>query len=150
MKKLRVYVDTSVIGGCLDAEFRNISERFVGLVHERQVILVVSDLMVSELQGAPENVQRVLDALPEDAVEFVEADVESVTLRDEYLAAGVVGESHVNDAHHVALATVSKADMIVSWNFRHIVHFEKIRGFNAVNLKAGYGAISIYSPLEVV
>jgi hypothetical protein len=51
---------------------------------------------------------------------------------------------------HVANATVGGADMIVSWNFRHIVHFRKIRGFNAVNLKEGYATLAIYSPREVV
>ena len=61
-----------------------------------------------------------------------------------------MGKTHVNDAHHVALASVAGADMIVSWNFRHIVHHEKIRAFNAVNLKEGYGILAIYSPLEVV
>ena len=50
----------------------------------------------------------------------------------------------------MALATIAKADMIVSWNFRHIVHYDKIRGFNAVNLREGYLPIDIRSPLEVV
>ena len=75
---------------------------------------------------------------------------ESEQLRDAYLAAGVVGPAAMNDAHHVALATVARADLIVSWNFRHIVHVEKIRRFNAVNLMEGYVTIDIRSPREVV
>ena len=75
---------------------------------------------------------------------------ESELLRDRYLAAGVVGPASVDDAHHVALATIAHADLIVSWNFKHIVHFEKIRGFNAVNLREGYQTIEIHSPKEVV
>jgi hypothetical protein len=71
-------------------------------------------------------------------------------LRDAYLAAGVVGAASENDAHHVALAAVARADLIVSWNFKHIVHVDKIRRFNAVNLIEGYGMIDIRSPLEVV
>jgi hypothetical protein len=79
------------------------------------------------------------------------ADSEEVRrLRDLYLADRVVGPAQANDAHHVALATVAKADMIVSWNFKHVVHFEKIRGFNAVNIREGYAPIAIYSPPEVV
>jgi hypothetical protein len=50
----------------------------------------------------------------------------------------------------VAIASVNRASMIVSWNFRHIVHYEKIRGFNAVNLREGYPPIAIYSPKEVI
>jgi len=61
-----------------------------------------------------------------------------------------VGLACGNDALHVALAVVARADMIVSWNFKHIVHFDKMRGFNAVNLKEGYAQLMILSPLEVV
>jgi len=47
------------------------------------------------------------------------------------------------------MATVADVDILVSWNFRHIVHFDKIRQFNAVNLEKGYKTIAIYSPMEV-
>ena len=51
---------------------------------------------------------------------------------------------------HIALATVADVDVVVSWNFRHVVRFEKIRRiFNAVNLELGYKPIQIYSPREV-
>jgi hypothetical protein len=66
------------------------------------------------------------------------------------MSAGILGESHANDARHVALATVAHADVIVSWNFKHIVHYEKIRGFNSVNLNQGYAPIEIRSPREMV
>jgi hypothetical protein len=56
----------------------------------------------------------------------------------------------MDDAHHVAIATVARVDVIVSWNFRHIVHFDKIRGFNAVNFREGYPAMEIRSPKELV
>lgn len=75
---------------------------------------------------------------------------ESRRLRDGYPDAGVVKAPHFNDAHHVAIATVSGADMIVSWNFKHIVHYDKIRQFNRINIEAGYTAIQIYCPLEVI
>jgi predicted nucleic acid-binding protein len=146
----RIYVDTSVIGGCCDDEFADESRRLLDLAAKGDVILLISDLMTAELLGAPLPVQRVLGAIPPAGVEEVRASDESRALRDAYLAAGVVGPTHINDAHHVALATVARADMIVSWNFKHIVHYDKIRGFNAVNLREGYGAIAIYSPLEVV
>jgi hypothetical protein len=66
------------------------------------------------------------------------------------LAAGVLGAASEADAEHIAAATVAEVDIVVSWNFRHIVHFEKIRGFNGVNTLKGYRALEIYSPAEVV
>lgn len=113
-KKLRIYLDTSVIGGCMDAEFAEASERLLHLARSGKAIFIVSDLMIGELRRAPAHVQRVLDALPRTAVEPVGESEESIALRDAYLAARVVGRTRANDAHHVALATVASADMIVS------------------------------------
>lgn len=112
--------------------------------------MLISNILADELNLAPERVQKVVAELPPDSFEIVYESEISRELRDQYLKAGVVGSNHVNDAHHVAIATVSDADMIVSWNFKHIVHYEKIRQFNQVNARAGYGALEIYSPLEVI
>lgn len=75
---------------------------------------------------------------------------EIATLRDAYLSAGVVGEAGRRDAEHIASASVAHADIIVSWNFKHIVHFDKIRGYHAVNLIHGYPLIPIHTPKEVI
>lgn len=75
---------------------------------------------------------------------------ETVTLRDRYIEAGILAPIRLDDAAHVALATVAEADLIVSWNFRHLVHFEKIRQYNAVNLTLGHKSIEIRSPKEVI
>lgn len=150
MKKLRVYVDTSVLGGCHDDEFADQSTALLDLVRRQEMTLLVSDLLADELLDAPAEVKAVFDSLPEASIERVQMSPESEHLRDRYIAAGVVTPTWMDDAHHVALATVSRADMIVSWNFKHIVHFEKMRGFNSVNLREGYQAIEIHSPREVV
>jgi len=81
---------------------------------------------------------------------LVPVDERVLALRDAYMAAGVVGQQSLYDAAHVAAATVAEAELIVSWNFRHIVHFEKIRLYNAVNALEGYRSIEIRSPLEVL
>jgi predicted nucleic acid-binding protein len=150
MKRLRIYVDTSVIGGCLDEEFVDESRALLQMAREGLVKLLVSDVLADELELAPKDVQDIFGALPQDCLEAVFRSEETERLRDGYLAAKVVNSASVNDAHHVALATIGGADMIVSWNFKHIVHFEKIRGFNAVNLREGYTSIEIRSPREVV
>jgi hypothetical protein len=120
------------------------------MAREGALRLIVSPLLVEELTHAPVEVQKVLSDLPPVCVEAVDLDEEALELRDLYLAAEVVGKTHANDALHVALATVARADIIVSWNFKHIVHLARIRGFNAVNLREGYLPIEIRAPLEVV
>lgn len=152
MKKLRVYVETSVIGGCFDDEFMDESRAFINMVTTGAIFLLISDLLLRELELAPEKIRHVLHSLVtnDDSLENVIIDQEAERLRDCYLKAKVVGKSQMNDAMHVALATVAKADVIVSWNFKHIVHFDKIRGFNAVNLREGYLPMEIRSPKEMV
>ena len=74
----------------------------------------------------------------------------AIALQQAYLAAGVVTPKSADDALHVALATVSGCAMIVSWNFRHIVHFQKMPLYNAVNALHRYPTIEIHSPAEVI
>ncbi|MCL5103358.1 MAG: PIN domain-containing protein [Armatimonadetes bacterium] len=150
MKKQRVYIDTSVIGGCFDNEFAVESVALFDMARNGEVVLVVSDVLVAEIESAPERVKELYASLPPDTVEKVNADDESDRLRQAYIAAGVVGPARYDDALHVATATASGSDLIVSWNFKHIVHYDKIRGYNAVNIREGYHTIAIYSPKEVV
>lgn len=150
MKHLRIYIDTSVFGGCEDDEFREASVALLELARKGEVTLVVSDILADELVGAPARVKEVLASLPPGCVDRAPVTAETEALRDRYIEAGVVGPSSRSDAHHVALATIYRADLVVSWNFKHIVHFDKIRGFNAVNLREGYSALAIHSPWEVV
>jgi hypothetical protein len=70
-------------------------------------------------------------------------------LAEKYREHGILPESFTADGLHIALATVAAVDILVSWNFKHIVRFDKIRQFNAVNREAGYKEIEIYSPREV-
>lgn len=147
---LRVYADTSVFGGCFDDEFKTESVRFFEEVRQGRFIVVVSDVTLDELELAPDQVRGVLAMLPADRVEIVNTSRESDTLRNAYLEAGVVGPASSNDAAHIAVATLSKVDLVVSWNFKHIVHFEKIGGYEGVNRQHGHGSPRIYSPREVV
>ena len=150
MKRLRVYVDTSVVGGCLDSDYQAESCALFEMVRRGKLTVIVSALLADELKLAPPRVQAILIGLPLEGVEALAVDVEALALRDAYLAAGVVGAPQSNDALHVALATLARVDMIASWNFKHIVHFDKIRGFNAVNLREGYLPIEIRSPKEII
>jgi hypothetical protein len=149
-KTLRVYADTSVFGGCFDDEFRAESVRFFEEVRSGRFILVVFDVTIDELGLAPEPVRRILADLPPSQIDVVNSSDESNELKQAYLDAGVVGPASHNDAAHIALATIFGADLVVSWNFKHIVHFEKIAGYEGVNSLRGYRSPRIYSPREVV
>lgn len=150
MKRLRIYVDTSVFGGCFDDEFSEESKALFEHVKNGKFILVISPTTLRELDNAPEEVQRVLADLPPETVEIMEYSENIGFLRDAYVDAGVVGSASRADAEHVASASVADVDFIVSWNFKHIVHYEKISGYQAVNLMNGYKPIRIYSAKEVI
>ncbi|MEI6085123.1 MAG: hypothetical protein WCS70_12585 [Verrucomicrobiota bacterium] len=150
MKKLRIYLDTSVFGGCFDPEFATVSCRLFDEIRASRFEVVISDTLVAELQPAPPRVRNLLVSLKPQHVEFVELSPEAEQLRDAYIAAGVVGRASREDAEHIAIASVAEVDMVVSWNFKHIVHFEKIAGFNAVNLLHGYKPLQVFSPNAVV
>ena len=149
MRIPRVYVDTSVFGGPFDEEFAGVSGRFFDLIREGRFALVISGLVEKEVASAPAQVRDLYDELAEFA-EVAQVTDETLALRDAYVSFGIVAEQSLADALHVALASVAGCDLIVSWNFRHIVNYRKIRQYNAVNALHGYSSIAIYSPLEVV
>jgi predicted nucleic acid-binding protein len=151
MKKnpLRVYADTSVFGGAFDAEFQTASQAFFAQVQAGHFILVISSLVRDELEEAPATVRELYQKmLPR--TEMLSVGDEEIRLSEAYMKAGIVTPNSAEDAMHVALATVSNCAAIVSWNFRHIVHFQKIPLYNAVNALYGYRNIAICSPQEVI
>ncbi len=144
-----VYADTSVYGGVFDDEFEAASAAFFELVRGGRFFLLVSDVVRREVGLSPPQVQQHFDGLLA-YMRLVPFDEEVLRLRDAYLAAGIVGPRWADDAGHVAAATVGGADLIVSWNFRHIVHLDRIRLYNAINALHGYRPLEIRSPAEVI
>ncbi len=141
MHKIRVYVDTSVFGGVEDNEFSSASRRFFDRVVSGDYIILVSEESLQELAKAPQAVKSLWEGLPSEAIEEVSLGDEAKALGQAYIEAGVLGSASVSDALHVAAATVAGADLILSWNFKHIVNFKRIKGFNGVNLINGYHAM---------
>ena len=150
MKKLRIYVDTSVIGGCFDPEFRLWSEALMEDFRQGRYIAVISEVVATETAAAPEFVKSLHEELLGLPAEVVEVDEDAVSLVQRYIERSVLGQRFLNDMLHIALATIAEVDVLVSWNFRHIVRLDKIRLFNAVNLEQGYKPLAIYSPREVI
>jgi len=146
----RIYTDTSVIGGCLDDEFRAHSVRLIRSFEMGSAIIVLSDLTRLELEDAPTAVRAVLHAVSETDREYVELTDEAAELAERYISEGVLDPTKRVDAQHIAIATVSRVDVLVSWNFKHIVNLERIRGYNSVNLRQGYPLLEIRTPAEVI
>ena len=150
MKKLRIYVDTSVLGGCFDSEFDEWSNRLLESFRRGKYTAVLSSITASEVERAPEPVRAVHAELIAAGAELLMISEEVLELFTKYRAKGILGPNFQNDMLHIAIATIADADVLVSWNFRHIVRLDKIRLFNAVNIECGYKALTIYSPREVV
>jgi predicted nucleic acid-binding protein len=148
--KFRIYTDTSVLGGCEDEEFAEHSTQLMeGFVRGARV-LVLSSLTIQELAAAPAEVRRRLASVPEAHIETLQLDTEAKELAEAYMAAGVLTGTMRADAQHIAIATVARVDVLVSWNFKRIVHLQRIRGYNSVNLRQGYPMIEIRTPREVL
>lgn len=149
MKKMLIYTDASAIGGCEDLEFAQQSLALWRQFERGECLLLISEHTLRELIGAPEAVKKWLTTVPDEYRIVITDNKEADELAEAYLAGGIVGPGSRSDALHVALATVAGADVIVSWNFRHIVNLGKIRQFNAANLTSGYRQIEIRTPKEV-
>jgi predicted nucleic acid-binding protein len=148
--KSRIYTDTSVIGGCFDEEFESASLQLIQRFKMGEAIIVVSDLTLLELELAPLKVKGILKEISDENKEHVEFQEEARELARLYIAEGIVGSNNLVDAQHIAIATVSRVDVLVSWNFKHIVNLQRIHGYNSVNLRHGYPLLEIRTPQEVI
>ena len=146
---MRIYADTSIFGGVFDPEFSVESKAFFYEVDRGIFDLVTSAVVAAEIEPAPDVVKS-LFAKYVKCAEVAEVNKNIIDLRSKYIDAGIVTHKSLDDALHVAIATVSGCDLIVSWNFKHIVHYDKIPKYNAVNILNGYKQIGIYSPLEII
>ena len=149
-KKLNLYIDTSVIGGYYDVEFEEETKILFDSILNNEFHVFYSSVTEDELINAPKKVRELLDLIPNENKTRIELSEEAVMLGDTYITENVVGKTSREDCFHIALATIHNADILVSWNFKHIVNVIKIRGYNAVNLKLGYSTIDIRSPKEII
>jgi predicted nucleic acid-binding protein len=149
MANLRIYLDTSVFGGVFDQEFEKPSKMLFQQIKSGLYSLVTSAVVQEEISSAPKEVNALFYEMINIA-EIVEVEEKALELREAYLNAKIVSPKFSDDALHVALATIANCQMLVSWNFKHIVHFDKIPLYNAINVLNGFDSISIFSPQEVI
>jgi len=146
---MKTYVDTSVFGGVFDKEFERASRIFFEQAEKGIFEVCISPVTIAELELAPDFERKFLYKKINTVTELsVTADC--LKLQSKYLEYGILTSKSSNDALHVAIATVSGCPMIISWNFKHIVHHQKIPLFNLVNTANGFLNVGIYSPPEVI
>lgn len=146
----RIYIDTSVLGGYYDKEFETDTRLFFERIKNRGFYVHLSEISDVELLPAPQRVKDVVKIIPSDCLIKLRFTKEAEYLGDKYLQEKILGSASFNDAYHIAISTVNRIEVLVSWNFKHIVNLDKIRLFNAVNLKFGYPIIDIRSPKELI
>lgn len=147
--KQRIYIDTSVVGGYYDDEFAADTIPFFNRVKNGEITIIISDLLEAELLRAPEFVKELLTNVPATQIEKVKLSPEAIELADKYIEAKVVGKTSRADCQHIAIATICNSDVLVSWNFKHIVNLDRIRGYNGVNYQNGLKMIEIRTPKEI-
>jgi predicted nucleic acid-binding protein len=148
--KRRVYADTSVIGGWLDVEFKADSIHLFENFIKGKDKMIISNIVLDELLKAPDDIRAQLEQIPIENQEIITMNEEMETLANQYLSENVVPLHSTEDAQHIAIATVVSANVLVSWNFKHIVNLDRIQGYNSVNIKLGYPMIDIRSPKELI
>ena len=139
-----------MIGGCHDDEFREPSMQLFEMFRQGEATMLLSGITLDELADAPPPVRKANSSVPAEHTELLVVSREARELADAYIAGEAMGGANRTDALHIALATLAKADLLVSWNFRHMVNWQRIRACNEVNRQNGHPAIDIRTPEEIV
>ena len=145
-----VYADTSTIGGCEDDEFKEWSLALMEELKAGNHHLMLSDLTLQELESARPSVRDRVQEIPKSNIVAVGVSDEVMKLAETYINESALTNKSYNDALHIALATINVADVLASWNFKHIVNINRIRLYNSINLRLGYHLIEIRTPREIL
>ena len=146
----RIYLDTSIYGGYFDIEFEVWTKILFSQIANNEFLVLDSYLIELEISYAPKQVQLLVNSIPIKNKELINFSDKAVELASLYIKENVVGLTSISDCIHIALATINNADVLVSWNFKHIVNVDRIRGYNSVNLSRGYKALDIRTPNEIL
>ena len=149
MPAFEIYIDTSVIGGYFDDEFKEETRRLWELAEEGIYEMVTSVVTVDEISGAPAKVKD-LFARSFDVDSLLLASEAGDELAEFYMSQEIVPEKFFDDAQHVAICTVARIEYLVSWNFKHLANLQRENAFNAANLLRGYREVRIVSPKSLV
>jgi predicted nucleic acid-binding protein len=149
MRPLSLYLDSSVLGGYFDPVFEDRTRELWRLHQLGRFRFFSSQVVLEEIEGAPEHVRALLGATIAQEDFFTVSD-EMESLAAAYMKAKVVPVKYVDDARHVAVCTAAKLDYLVSWNFKHLTNAWREAGFNAVNRLQGHPPVRIVAPTFLI
>ena len=144
-----IYIDTSVFGGVFDEEFSDATVPFFEHIITKGIRIITSDILELEIYRAPNYVIEFYESINPQIISKVALTEEVRSLAHKYINENVVGMTSLADCQHIALSTIYQVGVLASWNFKHIVNLEKIRGYNSINLREGYGILEIRTPIEI-
>ncbi|MDD5307998.1 MAG: hypothetical protein PHU25_11810 [Deltaproteobacteria bacterium] len=151
---LRVYLDTSVLGADLDTESTervDATRRFFTWLAQGKHVACVSAVTRREVDDAPERIRaRIREILAGLNLEILGETDDSIALARAYVERGALGPNAFDDARHLAIAAVHGVDIVVSWNFRHMVNYFKRQRVHAINLELGWPLVGIVAPTELL
>lgn len=144
---MKLYLDTSIFGGYYDEEFAEETKKLFELIRSNNIVVFYSEIVVRELEKAPSHVRELLRGLK--LTSELPLNSEALALADLYIQSGALTKKSFDDACHVAVATLGGAELVVSWNCKHLVQYSRIKGFNSINLRLGHRLIDIRTPPEI-
>lgn len=147
---MKVYTDTSVIGGYFDKEFHEWSIALFNEFLQGTKQILFSELTAQELEFAREVIRNLITEIPLANRIDISITDEAIMLAETYITEGALTNKSYNDALHIALATLYNADVLASWNFKHIVNLDRIRLYNSINFRLGYRILEIRTPREIL
>lgn len=147
---MKLYLDTSVFGGYFDEEFKESTRKLFNEISQGKHEIFISFLTLEELDNAPKNIKELLTNIADKKLTHVSFSGEISELANKYLDNNVVTKKYIADALHIAAATISRSEIIISWNFKHMVNINRILRYNEINSKFGYKLIDIRTPKEVI
>lgn len=149
MAPTEIYIDTSVLGGYFDVEFKTATSRLWSLRKKSVYRFKTSIITLEEISRAPDRVQK-LFAKTFDEESLLLGSPEAEELAQAYMERGVVPAKYFDDAQHVAICTLARISCLVSWNFKHLANLQRENAFNGVNLLHGHPQVRIVSPISLI
>ena len=146
---IKLYIDTSVWNFALEIERLDclLTNEFLESINNREYSILISDIVLTEILNAVEpRRSKLQELLAIYGYEMLYVDNNTKNLANIYIKAGLIPKKETNDAEHIAIATVNRCNLLVSWNFKHMVRAKVIMGVHHINHREGYGLIDIVSP----
>lgn len=154
MAKLKVYIETSVLNFYYaddSPEKRDITRKLFKEIDKGNFDCFISNIVIDEIKDAKkERKEKLIELIGKYALKELKSNDNSYKLADNYIKEKLIPKKYYSDALHIAIAAVNEIDVVLSWNFKHIVRAKTEIGVNKTNKYLGYKTIVISSPEEVI